>query len=99
MPRPRAQCFPARSLPCAIRSSPTPGNSSQTPMADTLQGRVAKALSQIRNPRTGEDVYSSQKVRDIAANTSGKIRVSLMFEQGDDPMLARAIRQALEKVE
>jgi ATP-binding protein involved in chromosome partitioning len=68
-------------------------------MADTLQGRIAHALSQIRNPRTGEDVYSSQKVRDIAANTAGKVRVSLVFEQGDDPTLARTIRQALEKVE
>jgi ATP-binding protein involved in chromosome partitioning len=68
-------------------------------MADTLQGRIAHALSQIRNPRTGEDVYSSQKVRDIAANTAGTVRVSLVFEQGDDPTLARTIRQALEKVE
>jgi ATP-binding protein involved in chromosome partitioning len=68
-------------------------------MADTLQGRVAKALSQIKNPRTGEDVYASQKVRDIAATTAGKVRVSLMFEQGDDPTLARTIRQTLEKVD
>jgi ATP-binding protein involved in chromosome partitioning len=68
-------------------------------MSDTLQGRVAKALSQIKNPRTGEDVYSSQKVRDIAATTSGKVRVSLVFEQGDDPTLARTIRHTLEQVE
>jgi ATP-binding protein involved in chromosome partitioning len=68
-------------------------------MADTLQWRIAQALSQIKNPRTGDDVYSSQKVRDIAATTAGKVRVSLMFEQGDDPMLARTIRQTLEKVE
>lgn len=68
-------------------------------MADTLQGRIAKALSQIRNPRTGQDVLSSDKVRDIATTTSGKVRVSLMFEAGDDPTLARTIRQALEKVE
>jgi ATP-binding protein involved in chromosome partitioning len=68
-------------------------------MADTLQGRIATALSQIKNPRTGQDVYSSQKVRDIAANTTGKVRVSLIFEQGDDPTLARTIRQALEKVD
>ena len=68
-------------------------------MSDTLQGRVAKALSQIKNPRTGEDVYSSQKVRDIAATTTGKVRVSLLFEPGDDPMLARTIRQTLEKVD
>lgn len=68
-------------------------------MADTLQGRIAKALSQIRNPRTGQDVLSSDKVRDIATTTSGKVRVSLMFDAGDDPTLARTIRQALEKVE
>ena len=68
-------------------------------MADTLQGRVAKALSQIKDPRTGTDVYSSQKVRDIAATTGGKVKVSLVFEQGDDPTLARTIRQALEKVD
>jgi ATP-binding protein involved in chromosome partitioning len=68
-------------------------------MADTLQGRVAKALSQIKDPRTGEDVYSSQKVRDIAATTSGKVKVSLVFEAGDDPTLARTIRQALEKLD
>jgi ATP-binding protein involved in chromosome partitioning len=68
-------------------------------MSDTLQGRVAKALSQIKNPRTGEDVYASQKVRDIATTTDGKVQVSLMFEPGDDPTLARTIRQALEKVE
>jgi ATP-binding protein involved in chromosome partitioning len=68
-------------------------------MADTLQGRVAKALSQIKDPRTGEDVYSSQKVRDIAATTSGKVKVSLLFESGDDPTLARTVRQAIERVE
>lgn len=68
-------------------------------MADTLQGRIAKALSQIQNPRTGKDVLSSDKVRDIATTTSGKVRVSLIFEAGDDPTLARTIRQTLEKVE
>jgi ATP-binding protein involved in chromosome partitioning len=68
-------------------------------MADTLQARIAQALSQIKDPRTGTDVYSSQKVRDIGVNTAGKVRVSLVFNQGDDPTLARTIRQALEKVE
>ena len=68
-------------------------------MADTLQGRIAKALSQVQNPRTKQDVLSSDKVRDIATTTTGKVRVSLMFEPGDNPQLARTIRQALEKVE
>lgn len=68
-------------------------------MADTLQGRISKALSQIMNPRTGQDVLSSDKVRDIATTTTGKVRVSLIFEAGDDPTLARTIRQTLEKVD
>jgi ATP-binding protein involved in chromosome partitioning len=68
-------------------------------MADTLQGRIAAALSQVQDPRTGESVYASQKVRDIATASGGKARVSLVFEPGDDPTLARTIRQALEKVE
>jgi len=68
-------------------------------MADTLQGRISKALSHIQNPRTKKDVLSSEKVRDIATTTTGKVRVSLVFEPGDDPQLALTIRQALEKVD
>ena len=67
-------------------------------MTQTLQGRISDALSQIQNPRTKQDVLSSQKVRDIATTTTGKVRVSLIFEPGDDPQLALTIRQALEKV-
>jgi ATP-binding protein involved in chromosome partitioning len=67
-------------------------------MADTLQARIAHALSHIRNPRGTSDMIASQKVRDIATTTTGKVRVSLVFEPGDDPQLALTIRQALEKV-
>ena len=39
-------------------------------------------------------------MRDIATTTTGKVRVSrCCFEPGDDPALARTIRQAVEKVE
>jgi ATP-binding protein involved in chromosome partitioning len=68
-------------------------------VAETLQGRIAHTLAKIRNPRTGEDVFSSGKVRDIGTTTTGRVRVSLMFEPGDDPQLALTIRQALEQVE
>src|SRR5579862_180715 len=68
-------------------------------MADTLQARIAHALSHIQNPRTKQDVYSSEKVRDIATTTNGKVRVSLVFEAGDDPQLALTVRRALEQVE
>src|SRR6266850_981376 len=42
-------------------------------MATTLQERLASALSQIRNPRTGAGVYESQQLRDIATTVDGKV--------------------------
>ena len=69
------------------------------PMTDTLQARLAEALSPIANPRTGASVYQTQQVRDIAATRDGKVRVTLLLGAQDDPTLARQVRQALEKVE
>src|ERR1051325_7452325 len=68
-------------------------------MADTLQARIARALSQIQDPKTRQDVISTQKVRDIGTTTSGKVRVSLVFEAGDDPELAARVRRAFEQVD
>jgi ATP-binding protein involved in chromosome partitioning len=65
----------------------------------TLQGRIAEALSQVRNPRTGADVLSSDAVRDIATTTDGKVRLTLLLAAGDDPALARSVRQAVESVD
>src|SRR6478672_13321149 len=65
----------------------------------TLQGRIAEALSRVRNPRTGADVLSSDAVRDIATTTDGKVRLTLLLAAGDDPALARSIRQAVEAVD
>jgi ATP-binding protein involved in chromosome partitioning len=65
----------------------------------TLQGRIAEALARVRHPRTGRDVVTSEAVRDIATTTSGKVRLTLLLAPGDDPTLARAVRQALEHVE
>jgi len=65
----------------------------------TLQGRIAEALSRVRHPRTGVDVLSSEAVRDIATTTDGKVRLTLLLAAGDDPALARAIRQAVESVD
>ena len=65
----------------------------------TLQGRIAEALSRVRNPRTGADVLSSDAVRDIATTTDGKVRLTLLLAAGDDPALARSIRQAVESVD
>jgi ATP-binding protein involved in chromosome partitioning len=64
-----------------------------------LQQRIADALARVRHPRTGRDVVSSDAVRDIATTTSGKVRLTLLLSPGDDPVLARTIRQAIEEIE
>jgi ATP-binding protein involved in chromosome partitioning len=68
-------------------------------MAGTLQARITDALSRVRHPRTGKDVVTSDAVRDIATTTSGKVRLTLLLAQGDDPALARTVRQSLEAVD
>lgn len=64
-----------------------------------LQTRIAEALSKVRNPRTGRDVLTSDAARDIATTTSGKVKLTLLLDQGDDPALAQRVRQAVEHVE
>jgi ATP-binding protein involved in chromosome partitioning len=68
-------------------------------MATPLQARIADALSRIRHPRTGTDLLSGDAVRDIATTTSGKVRLTLLLAPGDDPTLARTIRQTLENLD
>jgi len=68
-------------------------------MAATLQHRIAEALGRVRHPRTGRDVMESGAVRDIATTTAGRVRLTLQLAPGDDPALARVIRQAVEQVE
>jgi len=65
----------------------------------SLNERIAQALSRVRNPRTGTDVLSSESVRDLATTASGKVRVTLLLADGDDPALARTVRHTLEQVE
>jgi ATP-binding protein involved in chromosome partitioning len=67
--------------------------------APTLQGRISEALSSVRHPRTGTDVLASEAVRDIATTTTGKVHLTLLLAPGDDPTLARAVRQAVERVD
>jgi ATP-binding protein involved in chromosome partitioning len=68
-------------------------------MPSTLQERLASALSQIRNPRTGAGVYESQQLRDIATTVDGKVRATLQLDANDDPALARQVRRAIESVQ
>jgi len=68
-------------------------------MSTTLQERLAESLSRLRNPRTGADLFSTQQVRDIATTTTGRVRLTLLLGEGDDPALAREVRSAVERVQ
>ena len=65
----------------------------------SLQERIAAALSRVRDRRTGDDVLTAEKVRDIGTTTSGAVRLTLLLSAEDDPTLAREVRQAIEGVE
>ena len=67
-------------------------------MATPLQERLAKALAQIKNPRTGAGVYESQQLRDIATTVEGRVRATLQLDAKDDPSLAREVRLAIQNV-
>jgi ATP-binding protein involved in chromosome partitioning len=68
-------------------------------MTETLNQRVATALSKIRNPRTGHDVVTDDMVRDVATTTGGKVRLSLLLAADDPATLVRDVRVSLERVE
>src|SRR5258707_13313959 len=68
-------------------------------MASSLTQRIADALARVRHPRTGRDVVESDAIRDLATTTSGKVRLTLLLAPGDDPVLAKFVRQAVEEVE
>jgi ATP-binding protein involved in chromosome partitioning len=65
----------------------------------TLQERIAGALSGVRNPRTGADVMAAEMVRDIATTTDGKVRLTMLLGAADDATLVRDVRQAIERLE
>jgi len=68
-------------------------------MTTTLQERIARSLSRLRNPRTGADLFSTQQVRDIATTTTGRVKLTLLLAPQDDPALAKEVRQAVAGVE
>ncbi|MFP5356583.1 MAG: iron-sulfur cluster assembly protein, partial [Gemmatimonadota bacterium] len=68
-------------------------------MATTLQERIGMALSAIRNPRTGEDVLTSQMVRDIGTTLEGRVHLTVVLSPDDDATIVRDVRQAVERVD
>ena len=65
----------------------------------SLQERIAHALARITDPRTGADIVTAEKVRDVATTTTGRVRLTLLLSGEDDPTLAREVRHSLERVE
>ena len=65
----------------------------------SLQERIEAALSRVRDPRSGSDVLTADKVRDIATSTAGRVRLTLLLSPDDDPAIARDVRHALERVD
>src|SRR5690349_21694866 len=65
----------------------------------SLQERIEAVLSRITDPRSGMDIVRAEKIRDVATSTAGRVRLTLLLSAGDDPALARDVRQALERVE
>jgi len=70
-----------------------------TPEMQTLQQRIAGALADVRNPRTGADVMAADMVRDIATTTDGRVRLTLLLGASDDATIVRDVRQAIELVD
>lgn len=68
-------------------------------MAETLTARVENALIKVINRRTGIDVVHGEQIVDVATSTEGRVRITLELGAGDDPTLARDVRQGVEGVE
>jgi ATP-binding protein involved in chromosome partitioning len=85
----------ARSLPLALISlylSPV------TP-SDTVLARVERALSQLKNPRSGSDVLSAGMVKDLAMAGDGTVTLTFLLGRDDPGSLAREVRKAVQGVD
>jgi ATP-binding protein involved in chromosome partitioning len=89
-------CNPyARSLPLPL----TPAYLSPVPASDTLQARVERALSQLQNPRRGNDVLTAGMVKDLAVAGDGTVTFTFLLGRDDPGSLAREVRKAVQSVD
>lgn len=66
---------------------------------EQLLRRVAAALTQVIDPRSGEDVVSSGRVRELDATDEGVVRFRFALQPEDPGTLVREARAAAERVE
>ena len=72
---------------------------SAVPASDTLQTRVERALSQLKNPRSGNDVLSAGMVTDLAVAGDGTVALTFLLGRDDPGSLAREVRKTLQAVQ
>lgn len=68
-------------------------------MTETLNGRIADALSRVVNPRSAKDVITSGMIRDVATAPGGKVRFGILLAPDDPATLVREVRLAVERVD
>jgi ATP-binding protein involved in chromosome partitioning len=66
---------------------------------EQLLRRVAAALTQVVDPRSGDDVVSSGRVRELDATDEGVVRFRFALQPEDPGTLVREARAAAERVE
>ncbi|MBW3627875.1 MAG: Mrp/NBP35 family ATP-binding protein [Gemmatimonadetes bacterium] len=66
---------------------------------DQILRRVAAALTQVTDPRSGEDVISSGRVRELQAADDGVVRFRFLLQPDDPGSLVRDVRAAAERVD
>ena len=79
--------------------SPVPLYLSPVAPSDTVQARVAHALSQLKNPRSGSDILSAGMVKDLAVAEDGTVTFTFLLGRDDPGSLAREVRKAVQGVE
>src|SRR5439155_3653374 len=71
---------------------------SPVPASETLQARVERALSQLKNPRRGGDVLAAGMVKDLAVDDRGTVRFTFLLHPEDPGSLAREVRKVVQGV-
>jgi metal-sulfur cluster biosynthetic enzyme len=66
---------------------------------DQILRRVAAALTQVTDPRSGDDVISTGRVRELQATDDGVVRFRFLLQPDDAGSLVRDVRAAAERVD
>ncbi len=68
-------------------------------MPNTLEARVAGALTNIRNPRVDNDVISAGMIQDLTVGDDGRVSFTLLLGREDPATMVREARTAVREVE